>query len=179
MAKLLYVMKRARPDIETSVSFLMRRVSKSDEDDWAKLIRALGFIKSTINEKRKIGAQSLTNLYTWLDASYAVHDNMRSHMGEMMSLGNGIMHGKSAMNKINTKSTTETELVSVAEYLPYNIWFTNFMEEQGYRVMKNVIYQDNKSAILLEKTGETAVLGIRGILISDIFGSRTLQSKGI
>ena len=32
-AKLLYVMKRGRPDIETSVSFLMRRVSKSDEDD--------------------------------------------------------------------------------------------------------------------------------------------------
>lgn len=29
-AKLLYLMKRARPDLETGVSFLMRRVSKSN-----------------------------------------------------------------------------------------------------------------------------------------------------
>ncbi len=33
-AALLYVMKHVRPDIETSISFLMRRVSKSDIDDW-------------------------------------------------------------------------------------------------------------------------------------------------
>ena len=32
-AKLGYIMKRARPDIETGVSFLMKRVAKSDRDD--------------------------------------------------------------------------------------------------------------------------------------------------
>ena len=32
-AKLGYKMKRARPDIETGVSFLMKRVAKSDTDD--------------------------------------------------------------------------------------------------------------------------------------------------
>ena len=57
-AKLLYIKKRARPDIETAISFLIRRVSKSDEDDWAKLIRTSGFVKSSINEKRKRGARS-------------------------------------------------------------------------------------------------------------------------
>ena len=36
-AKLLYIMKRARPDIETAISFLSRQVSKSDMDDWKKL----------------------------------------------------------------------------------------------------------------------------------------------
>ena len=30
--KLLWIMKRVRPDLETSVSFLCTRVSKSDED---------------------------------------------------------------------------------------------------------------------------------------------------
>jgi len=38
-AKLLYIMQRARPDIETAVSFLMKRVSKSNVDDWKKLRR--------------------------------------------------------------------------------------------------------------------------------------------
>ena len=40
-------------------------------------------------------------------------------MGGMMSMGIGLIHGKSSMNKINNKSTTEAELVSMAEYLPY------------------------------------------------------------
>ena len=32
-AKLLWIMKRARPDLETAISFLCTRVSKSDEDN--------------------------------------------------------------------------------------------------------------------------------------------------
>jgi hypothetical protein len=51
VAKLLFIMKCATPDLETVVSFLMTRVSKSDEDDWRKLKRCLGFIKGTINDK--------------------------------------------------------------------------------------------------------------------------------
>lgn len=158
-AKLLYIMKRARPDIETAVSYLMRRVSKSDEDDWQKLRRCLGFLKKTITDVRVIGAKSLSHLFTWIDASYAVHDNMRSHLGGIMSMGVGVMHAKSSMNKVNTKSTTEAELVSVAEYLPYNIWFMHFMNEQGYELKDNVIYQDNKSAILMEKNGRNSCTG--------------------
>ena len=76
-AKLLYIMKRARPDIDTSVSYLMQRVTKVDIDDWIKLKRVLGFLKNTIKDTRKIGAKSLSHLFTWVDASYAVHENMR------------------------------------------------------------------------------------------------------
>ena len=38
-AALLYLMKLIRLDIEKSISFLMRRVSKRDVDDWWKLKR--------------------------------------------------------------------------------------------------------------------------------------------
>ena len=62
-ASLLYIMKRARPDIETSVSYLMRRVSKSDNDDWLKLKRVLSFLHVTKDDTRKIGASSLTNIH--------------------------------------------------------------------------------------------------------------------
>ena len=74
-------MKRVRPDIETAISFLMRRVSKSDVDDWWKLKRVLAYLKNTIDDVRIIGASSLTQILTWVDASYAVHTDMRSHTG--------------------------------------------------------------------------------------------------
>ena len=120
-AKLLFIMKRARPDIETSVSYLMTRVSKSNVKDWKKLSRCLGFVKKTINEKRRIGASNLTDLYIWVDASHAIHGNMRGHTGGTMSMGLGTLHCKSPKQKLNTRSSTESELVGVSEYLPYDI----------------------------------------------------------
>ena len=155
-AKLLYIMKRARPDIETSVSFLMKRVSKSDEEDWKKLKRVLGFLKGTIDDVRVIGASSLTEIMTWIDAAHAVHENMRSHMGGLISFGVGLVHAKSASEKTNTKSTCESEVVAVSEYLPYNLWMLMFMREQGYDIKNNVVYQDNKSAILMEVNGRNS-----------------------
>ena len=81
VAKMLFITKRTRPDIETAISYLTTRVSKSNERDWFKMKRVLSFLKHTINDKRKIGAKSLHDLYTWVDAAYAVHDNMRGHTG--------------------------------------------------------------------------------------------------
>ena len=86
-AKLLFIMKRARPDIETAVSYLMTRVSKSNEKDWEKLKRCLGFMKGSIKDHRVIGADSLRDLHVWVDASHAVHENMRGHTGGTMSMG--------------------------------------------------------------------------------------------
>ena len=37
MAKLLYLSKHARPDLQTAVSFLMTQVHEPDEDDYKKL----------------------------------------------------------------------------------------------------------------------------------------------
>lgn len=151
--KLLYLMKRLRPDIETAVSFLMRRLSKSDNDDWKKLKRVLGFLKCMDNNKKKIRAKLLTKILSFTESAYAVHsDNTRRYMRGLVSIGIGIIHGKSAMQKINIKSTCESELVVTAEYLPYIIWIIIFMQAQKYKIKDSVIYQDNKSAILLERS---------------------------
>ena len=47
-----------------------------------------------MKEKIIIGAKTLTYLYTWIDAAYAVHNNMRGHTGGAISMGYGIMHEK-------------------------------------------------------------------------------------
>ena len=89
---MLYITKRARPDIETAVAFLCTRVSKSTHADWLKLKRVLGFLKKNIDDVRIIGASSLLELYTWIDAAYGVHDDMKSHTGGTMPLGTGVIH---------------------------------------------------------------------------------------
>ena len=157
--KLLYIMKRGRPDIELAVSFLCTRVRNPSLDDWKKLKRVLGWLESTINDTRFIGANDLEQLYTWIDASYAVHMDMKGHTGGAISMGYGVVHARAGKQKINTKSSTESELVGVSEYIPYNLWILMFLEEQGYGIKENVIYQDNQSAMLMEKNGRNSCTG--------------------
>ncbi len=50
VAKLLYLSKRARPDILTIVSFLCMRVTKATKEVAAKLSRALGYLQKMRGE---------------------------------------------------------------------------------------------------------------------------------
>ena len=84
---------------------------------------------------------------------------MRGHTGKAISMGYGIVHGRLGKQKINTKSSTESELVGVSEYIPYNLWIIHFMAAQGYKIIDNIIYQDNQSAIKMETNGRTLCTG--------------------
>jgi hypothetical protein len=53
-------------------------------------------------------------------------------------------------------SSTETELVRVDDCMPAICWTRYFLEAQGYHVTENIVYQDNKSAILLERNGKAS-----------------------
>jgi hypothetical protein len=68
----------------------------------------------------------------WVDASYAVHPDMKSHTGGAFTLGKGVIYGTSTRQKINTKSSTEAELVGVAEVLPQILWTRYFLEGHGW-----------------------------------------------
>ena len=158
-AKLLYIEKRARPDIEPTVAFLCTRVDKSDVDDWKKLKRNLKWLKQTIDDNRIIGCDNLDSIFTWIDAAFAVHQNMRSQTGGAMSFGWGTIHARSSKQKLNTKSSTEAELVGLSEYIPYNIWLINFLKAQGYEIKHNIVYQDNQSTIRMAKNGRNSCTG--------------------
>jgi hypothetical protein len=62
----------------------------------------------------------------------------------------------STKQKLNTRSSTETEIVGADDFMPAICWTRYFMEAQGYQVKDNVLFQDNKSAILLEKNGKAS-----------------------
>jgi hypothetical protein len=113
----------------------------------------LEYLNGTINDKRIIGADSLIQMKTWVDASYAAHADMKSHTGGAVSFGTGAVMGKSSKQKLNVKSSTEAELVGASDYLPHAIWARKFMEKQGYKIVHNTFNQDNESAIRFQRNG--------------------------
>ena len=68
-----------------------------------------------------------------------------------MTLGQGAISSTRRKQKINTKSSTETELVAVHDKLRDVLWMRYFLESQGYSIEENIIYQDNMSTLSLEK----------------------------
>ena len=75
-AKMLYVMKRTRPDIEPEVAYFTTLVSNINVDDCQKNKRFITFLKKSKEGKLIIGCFNLKELFTWVDASFAVHNNM-------------------------------------------------------------------------------------------------------
>ena len=100
---------------------------------------------------RIIGASTLQEVYTWVDAAYGVHSiDMKIHTGGIMSMGTKRLHQKSSKQKLIVKSSTEAEIVGTSEYMPYNVLLYNFLVEQRYKVRDNILFQDNQSAIKSE-----------------------------
>jgi KUP system potassium uptake protein len=128
-------------------------VSCSTEQDWAKLKRVLEYLRGTLDEYLVLGADDISIMKTWVDASYAVHGDMKSHTGGAVSFGRGACMSKSSKQKLNTKSSTEAELVGASDYLPYPIWAKKFLDAQGYVLDENIFYQDNQSTIRFERNG--------------------------
>ena len=152
-AKLLWVGKKARPDILVPLSFLGKRTLAADEDDWKKLYRLLSYLKGTKELRLRLTVEGLNVVKWWADSSFAVHENMRSHSGGFGTLGKGAFYANSSTQKLNTTSSTESEVVAASEMVPQALWTKSFLVHQGYSTNNILFNQDNKAAILLQKNG--------------------------
>ncbi len=172
-AKALFACKRARPDIHTPVTLLCTRVKAPNQSDWKKLVRLLEYLHGTREDTLVLGIDDINVMKWYVDASFAVHPDFKSHTGACATMGTGSPMSMSRKQKLNTRSSTEAELVAVDDAINMILWTRLFLEEQGYKIKQNTLYQDNKSAILLEKNGKkssskrTRAINIRYFFVTD------------
>ena len=172
VAKLLYLAKRVRPDILTAIAFLSTRVQAPTEEDWAKLGRLLKYINGSKDLGICLEAGTGIVVFAYVDASFAVHGDMKSHTGGVISLGKGPVYVRSSKQRLTSKSSTEAELIGVSDTLPQIVWTREFLEQQGYVSSPAKIFQDNQSTIVLANKGfstsdKTRHIGIRYFFVKD------------
>lgn len=149
--------KRARPDTQLTVGFLCVRVKAPDLDDWKKLKRLFQYLRATKGIYLTLEADEATVAKWWIDASFAVHPDCTSHSAATFTLGKGKPYSGCLKQKVNGKSSTEAEVVAVADFIGQVLWTQNFLRAQNYLAVKIVIFQDNQFAILLEKNGRKSI----------------------
>ena len=87
VAKLIFLCKRARPNILTVIAFLMTRVREPDEDDENKLLLILKYLSGTRDLVLTLESDGTGTVKWWVDTEFAVHHCMKSHTDGMMPMG--------------------------------------------------------------------------------------------
>ena len=145
---------------------------------------------SLIHISLVLGWDESGNLVWSIDASFAVHMDMKSHTGYCLTMGTGAVISGSIKQKITTRSSTESELVGVDDTITFIEWTSLFMKDQVKDYpdddplkslgKNNLAKQDNTSSIKLGRNGRrscgqrTRHINIRYFYITDKINDGTV-----
>ncbi len=90
----------------------------------------------------------------YVDRSHNTHWDCNGHGGTVSTLGKRATSSDSRKVKSNTRSLTETELLTADMFMPKMLWSLHFIQSQGYKAECVGLYQDNISTQLLIKNGK-------------------------
>ena len=117
----LFAIKRTRLDIQVAVIYLCTRVKEPTELDYLKLTRLMKYICVTVHLPLIINWNGSGELVWSVEASFAVRKEFRNHTGGNLSLGKGSLLLLSMKQKVNTKSSTESELVGCDDVMNFMV----------------------------------------------------------
>jgi hypothetical protein len=116
-------------------------------------MRVLKYLHGTPDLKLALRPGNVLHLHAFIDASFAVHHNARSHTGVVITIGCGALFVKSMVQKLMAKSSTEAELIALSDALGQVVWTRNLLEAMGYEMEPATVYQDNMSTIAMVRNG--------------------------
>jgi hypothetical protein len=178
-AKTLWVSQRTRPDAQLAVGFCCTRVKEPTEHDWKKLKHLMCYLWAT-RFLPLIIMNDGSNTIIYIDGAHAVHNDCKGHSGLFVTQGKGAMINVSKKLGLVTNSSTETEIVATGERLPKCTWFRYFRLAQGEPIKEDILMQDNKSTMLLQKNGHFSVgKGSKHIHIRYFFATDKIQKKEV
>jgi hypothetical protein len=102
-AKLLCLCKHARPDIQTATAFLCTQVKSPDTDDYKRLGHVMKYLRETLHMQLRLKANDMHIMKWSVDASFAVHPDMRRRTGGSLTMRRGTVFGTSTQRKIDRK----------------------------------------------------------------------------
>ena len=105
------------------------------------MVRLIRYLRVTLTFPLILSVYSINIVKLWVYGSFGVHSNTRSQTGSTASLGKGYFISTSITQKLNTRSSTETELVAADDLMPHLCWTNYFLNNQGYDINSTVMYK--------------------------------------
>ena len=179
----MFLSKRSRQDIQLCIVFLATRVRDPTEQDWQKLVRLMSFLEQTKDDLLTLEANEEQSNEYWIDAAFAVHPDYRSHTGAIQTLGKGAISSISTKQKVNSRSSTEAELIGIDDVILKVLWSKRFIEAQGFNLKATIVYRDNTSSMKLEENGRASAskrtrhFNIKYFYVTDLIQRKEFELK--
>ena len=110
-ATVLYLGMQIRVGLQLATGFLCTRVKAPDEQDWKKVGHLMKYQQATVFLPLIIQSDGKgTIIYT--HGSHSIHSDMNGHGSDFATEGKGTMYSSSTKLKLNTISSTGTEIVA-------------------------------------------------------------------
>ena len=148
IGSLLYLSTKSRPDIAFAVNYVARKSHNPNVSDFYKVLRIIRYLKTTIN----FGIVYHKNIqkpthFAYSDASFAdCIQTRKSTSGFVFCINNSPVTWRSSKQSIIALSTTEAELISIADSIK-EITFVKLLLEFFDRTEPVVLFEDNQSTI--------------------------------
>jgi hypothetical protein len=126
--KRMFLCKQERQNLLLSIIFLASKVKNPNEGDWKKLQRILNYLQSTQDDVACLSVDDTQTIKWYIDSSFAVHKEMRSHMGAVITLGQGALILDSTKQKVNARSSMESKMVTVNNTIAKLLWTKNLLK---------------------------------------------------
>jgi hypothetical protein len=151
----MHLARFTRPDIMMPVSYLASKSAKPTVYHNSEAIRIIKYLSGTPNVGLVFTYNNgKVNVKVYADASHNLHENGYGHGGIFISLGSAPIFWRSTKLKCITRSSTESELVTLEDSVTYVIWLRQLLSDLGYAQDKpTCVYQDNKSTIIMAIQG--------------------------
>ena len=96
------------------------------------MVRVTNYIQGTIGLPLILSIKKSGNIKWYIDAAFGLHKDMRSHTCGFMTMGTGGECVNYSKQNLDTKSSTEADLVGVDNAPNQVIWTLYFLKDQGY-----------------------------------------------
>lgn len=178
-ARLKFLAKRVAPEILLAVSFLSSYVNAPTEEDADNLDRVYRYLNANRNHHIDYFKGGKVEVSAYIDASHACHEDYRGRTGCVLLCCGAFMGVWTNKQTLNTKSSSESELVGLSDECGWVIWARNFIKAQGYQTPPATIFQDNTAVKDILKKGPSAQLKTRHLGIRQHFVADRMKNKEV
>ena len=153
LMSIFFVARMTRWDILWVCTYMGSRSNNPTTHDYNQLLIVLRYLRSTMKYKRSFHCNGLT-LLLFVDAAHGLHLDGKGHTGLEIRVGNDCIFCKSSKQKVNALSSTEAEVLALAEALTFLEWILMLFKDLLIDVQLPVtICEDNMSTITMVTEG--------------------------
>lgn len=139
----------------------------------------LNYLAHTKMRKMIIKKGGIVEMEAFIDASFGSHADGRSRTGVALMMGGAIVGAWSSKQKLNTKSSTESEIVGLSDGLSHVIWMREMLLAQGYDLPPTKVHQDNQGVLSIMREGRSPKHRTKHLNIRHFFAKDRVESGDI